>query len=170
MMIFVSKNSVCALFLLFLYAVHHVSALIPYRRGASLYAMIFLIIHDFIRPPYLRLDMMYHHLLSMMLCISVMHQPDISDDMILPFWKTEISTVFLVIRTYGVRHWCNDVLFISTFAYYRIFGLTRLLWTSSVNMSLYDQVLGWNLVGLNAYWMTKIMHNVMSIVNRHTRQ
>jgi hypothetical protein len=86
-------------------------------------------------------------------------QPQISYDLILPFFKTEISTVFLVIRAYGIRHGFNDLLFASTFAYYRVYGLTKHLWTSSIDMSLMHQFLGWNLVGLNTYWMAKILRH-----------
>ena len=160
MTIFLSKNSVCALFLLFLLFIHHVDLFVPYRREASIYGMILLCIHDFIRPPYMKPDMIYHHILSILLCLTTMfQQPQISYDLILPFFKTEISTVFLVIRAYGIRHGFNDLLFASTFAYYRVYGLTKHLWTSSIDMSLMHQFLGWNLVGLNTYWMAKILRH-----------
>jgi hypothetical protein len=156
-----SKNSVCALFLVFLFSVHHIDFLLPYRREASLHALILLCIHDFVRPPYLKPDMVYHHILSMLLCVIAMTHPEWSYEELLPFLKTEISTVFLVLRAYGIHHWTNDLLFASTFAYYRIYGLSRALITTSLDFWSPSRFLGWNLLGLNMYWMIKITRHLL---------
>jgi hypothetical protein len=96
----------------------------------------------------------------MLLSIIAITHPELTYEEILPFLKTEISTVFLILRAYGIHHWINDLLFASTFAYYRIYGLSRVLISTSFELLDPKIFLGLNLLGLNMYWMIKISRHV----------
>lgn len=153
----ISKNSVCALFLLYLAVV---SQFHSFRRDASLYGLWIFCLQDFLRPPWMSFDMKLHHALAMIMSfLALLYHDDVEDTYIQVFLQTEISTTFLVIRNYGIHHLVNEILFLLTFVYFRLYKIIQVILiasypTLSVPLPLYSTA--WGILGLNTYWASKI--------------
>ena len=155
----ISKNGVCALFLLYLAVVSQFNSFPSFRRDASLYGLCIYCFQDFLRPPWMSFDMKVHHALAMIMSFLALLYDDVEDKYIQVFLQTEISTTFLVIRNYGIRHLLNEILFLFTFVYFRLYKIVQVILiasypTLSVPLSLYTTALG--ILGLNTYWASKI--------------
>ena len=152
----ISKNGVCALFLLYLTVISHFPSI---RRDASLYGLWIYCLQDFLRPPWMSIDMKLHHGLAMVMSSLAMVY-DVEDKYIQVFLQTEISTTFLVIRNYGIHHFFNEILFLLTFVYFRLYKIIQVILivsypTLSVPLPLYT--IGWCMFTLNTYWASKIV-------------
>ena len=88
------------------------------------------------------------------------------------FFLVEVSTIWLALLHLGIRHWIIKVGFFTSFAYYRVWNLTKLLW-NGYHPDLMDHLCyhstwcQWTwyvgsmvVMGLNYYWFALICHKL----------
>lgn len=162
-MIFISKNTFCGLFLVLLLAINTMTIFSELKRELSLMATIIYCIHDFVRPPYMMIDMQIHHWLTLILCSHAFVNEKLPWDFIKIMLKTEVSTVFLVLKNYNIKNLVVKIGFLVTFFYYRIFKLFELLFFTCLE---HDEIkphaiayyCSLGLYGMNIYWAFKILY------------
>ena len=167
-MIYISKNTGCAIFLIVLLYINVFDFSILFKRNASLISVLLYCAHDFIRPPEMKWDMTLHHYLTIILASYGLFSPNVPWVYIQIFLLTEVSTVFLVLKKYNINNVVVNLAFVATFLYYRVFNLFRLLFIWCLNykgfkppiIAYYSSLI---LYGLNIYWMFKIFYMVFQM-------
>lgn len=170
-MIYISKNTGCAIFLIVLLYINVFDFSTFIKRNSSLLSVLIYCAHDFIRPPAMKWDMTLHHYLTVILASYGLFSPNIPWVFIQTFLLTEVSTVFLVLKKYNINHIVVNLAFVATFLYYRVFNLFRLLFIQCLHYDGYKPPIiayysSLMLYGLNIYWMLKIFHVMYRLRNK----
>jgi len=160
-MIYISKNTGCAIFLIVLLSINVFDFSTLFKRNASLLSVLIYCAHDFIRPPAMKWDMTLHHYLTVILACYGLFSANVPWVYIQTFLLTEVSTVFLVLKKYNINNILVNLAFVATFLYYRVFNLFRLLFIRCLSykgykppfIAYYSSLV---LYALNIYWMFKI--------------
>lgn len=99
-------------------------------------------------------DMIFHHVLSMVLTYSYLDQDEEKQLVLL---STELSTPFLIMYKLGVARPWTKILFVMTFLYYRIYNLGWLLWKERHHVHDMYVWVAYMLWMLNWHWLELIL-------------
>ncbi len=80
-------------------------------------------------------DAILHHILVLFIVHYINNHTEL-EYMVREFLKTEISTIFLILRDLIGRHPVNDACFVTTFMYYRIYKFSGMLLDTNMHNTL----------------------------------
>jgi len=157
----ISKNTFCVFFLVSLWAFTNILFFEPFKREYCSISTVIYCLHDFIRPPKLRLEYKIHHFLCLILAYYGLTDKQIPWPFISILFQTEITNIFLALLEYKIKHVIVKSCFVLSFIYYRIYKLGFLLFITVPNYKGYKgPFIGYltviSLYILNIYWMFKI--------------
>jgi len=132
------------------------------RRDAAVLTCVYCL-QDIMVPPFMNRIMCFHHVITIVLCTGSVYYHYIPWDLVSAFYATEFSTVFLSLRGMGIRSKVNNILFLITFLYFRIWNLGYWLFYRTTDMPFFLMVCAYSLMMLNLWWSCKIMERVFSM-------